>query len=301
MDLPGPSPTRHQRPWLRPPQTPVRVRVAAGVSTGLPRAGPTGGSRRLPVPTCTGALQPPAPPGQVAAGAEEAEGGGGDHGQEEGQGCGQARRELGAGDRDGSSHLRLSQRGRRDPRRGSVLGRPLPPLPPAEAHGTACRPLRGYSCPWEAARNSRALWGEHGPDTRWRAAHPLVAARFPTRPAGGADPGLPPQCPADQEAEAAGGRPARWLLGGGTGGRPPEAQAALLLGLGDEQAQVPAAGAMAAGPAAEGEGLAAEARVPGVVLVQVPQAAGAGQRCGRGVRGCQAGPCLPEPPMVLPQ
>lgn len=51
----------------------------------------------------------------------------------------------------------------------------------------------------------------------------------------------------------------------------------LLLPLGEQQVQVPTAVPAVAGPAAEGEGRAAEPRVPGAILVQVPQAAGTGQ------------------------
>lgn len=58
---------------------------------------------------------------------------------------------------------------------------------------------------------------------------------------------------------------------------PPEALAVLLLPLGEQQVQVPTAVPAVAGPAAEGEGRAAEPRVPGAILVQVPQAAGTGQ------------------------
>lgn len=68
----------------------------------------------------------------------------------------------------------------------------------------------------------------------------------------------------------------------GRGRSPPEGQAVLLLPLGDKQGQVPAAVPMVAGPAAEGEELAVEARMPGAIPVQVPQAVLAGQRCGHG-------------------
>lgn len=145
--------------------------------------------------------------------------------------------------------------------------------------------------PWEEAWNSwhlhlirsalaRQLAG--GQRTSWSQLHPQRGLRWAQT-----DPRLRPQGPTG-EVEAEGGRPGpRWLLGGGTGagGRPPGAQAVPLLELGDAQAHVLAAVATVAGPTAEGGGLAAELRMPQVILVQVPQAATAGQHCGRACLG----------------
>lgn len=78
-----------------------------------------------------------------------------------------------------------------------------------------------------------------------------------------------------------------------------EGQAVLLLPLGDEQGQVPAAVALVAGPAAEGEEFAVKPRIPGAIPVQVPQAVLAGQRQGRpqhqeGDGGQRRGPAGPR-------
>lgn len=114
------------------------------------------------------------------------------------------------------------------------------------------------------------------------------------------EPGVPIRMwvdPAGQE----GGQPER-RMGSGEAG-PPEALAVLLLPLGEQQVQVPTAVPTVAGPAAEGEGRAAEPRVPGAVLVQVPQAAGTGQHWqgGESATRLLLRPPVAPPPGPLPR
>lgn len=163
------------------------------------------------VPTCKGALQPLAPAGQVAAGAEEAAGSGGDHSHEEDHGCGQARRDLGTGHREWVlSPEALTVGTALTPSLGSQSSSQ------AEAHGDVVpSPRVVYEGPLGRSLELLAPASHQertGQTARWWAAHLLVTAPSATRPAVGTD---RPQAPSTGP---------NW--GGGGGGREARPQVA---------------------------------------------------------------------------